>query len=70
MLPSRTCWSTEVAVWELGILSLSELSDGCTVHPQSVPFAKTFFLQEITQPANRNEQLLVNTVDFGTGRTC
>jgi hypothetical protein len=72
MLPSKTCWSTEVAVWELGrFISAPELGDGCTVHPLSTRIAKTFFLQEITH--GRHPERGISRSIFwilAQGRTC
>ena len=55
-----------MAVWGTwDLIPASELSDVWTVHSQSIRFAKTFFLQEIAQPAVRNERFPFNALDFG-----
>jgi len=57
VLPSRTCWSTEVAVWKLGSSPTSELSVECTVHPQPTRFENFFFVHEIVQLVLRSNDL-------------
>jgi len=57
MLPSRTCWSTEAAVWNWDLAPHLGLSDACTVHPQPTRFENFLFMHEIVQLVLRSNDL-------------